>query len=155
VSNTTLIRADASPAGGNAIRIRPAGSANVDAVLDNVTVRNAVTGVLIDGRATPGANNVTIRNSVISGSTAYGIYAVDSGGGATSVVVEESTSTANGTWGIATNGANVTARVGNSTVTGNGRGLIATASSKLISQGGNVVAGNTVNGAFTQAIGQQ
>jgi hypothetical protein len=155
VSNTTLIRADASPAGGNAIRIRPAGSNTVDALLDNVTVRNAVTGVLIDGTASSGNNSVTIRNSVISGSTTFGIRAVDSGGGATNVVIEESTSANNGTWGVAATGANTVVRVRNSTITGNGRGLIATTSAKLISHGGNVVAGNTVNGAFTQTIGQQ
>jgi hypothetical protein len=155
VTNTTLIRADASPAGGNAIRIRPAGSSAVDALLDNVTVRNAVAGVLIDGRTTTGNNSVTVRNSVVSGSSAFGIYALDSGGGTTNVVVDSSTSNANGTWGIATNGANVTARVRNSTVTGNGTGLIKTNSSKIISLGDNSVSGNTANGAFTSIEAQQ
>jgi hypothetical protein len=49
----------------------------------------------------------------------------------------------------------VTERVRNSTVTGNATGLIATNTAKLISHGGNIVAGNTVNGAFTQTVGQQ
>jgi hypothetical protein len=137
------------------IRILPTGSAGVSAVLDNVQIEDLGSGILIDGRNTSGTNSVTIRNSTVGGSSSFGIFAVDGGGGSTNVMIEQSTSTGNGTWGVATSGANVATRVRNSTVTSNGRGLLATASSKLISQGGNVVAGNTVNGAFTQAIGQQ
>ena len=155
VSNTTLIRADASPAGGSAIRIRPAASANVDALLDNVTVRNAVTGVVIDGRSTTGTNAVTIRNSTVSGSSAFGIYALESGGGVTNVVVEGSTSASNGTFGIGSNGVNSTVRMRNSTVGGNGTGIAIAGSGKLISLGGNSVRGNTANGAFTATEAQQ
>jgi hypothetical protein len=150
-----LIRADASPAGGNAIWIRPAGSANVDAVLDNVTVRNAVTGVLIDGNGTTGSNAVTIRNSVISGGSSFGVKANDNGGGPTNVLVEESAISNNATTGVVATGPNATIRLGNSTVTGNARGLAVASSGKMISQGGNVVSGNTVDGTFTSTVAQK
>jgi hypothetical protein len=149
----TVISKQVGARSATGIRIRPTSS--VIAVLDNVRIEDLGSGILIDGRNTTGANSVTIRNSTIAGSSTFGIFAVDAGGGSSNVMVEGSTSSNNGTWGVATSGANVTTRVRNSTITGNGRGLLATASSKLISHGGNVVAGNTVNGAFTQTIGQQ
>jgi hypothetical protein len=144
---------DASAGGG--IQVRPTGQGSAEVAIDNVLVENNRDGVRIDGTATIGTNTATIRNSRISGSTTFGIYALDSGGGATNVTIEGSTSASNGTWGIASNGANVTERVRNSTISGNARGLIATNTSSLISHGGNVVAGNTVNGAFTQTVAQQ
>jgi hypothetical protein len=155
VSNTTLIRADPSPAGGHAVRIRPAGSSSVDALLDNVTVRNARTGVLIDGRATTGTNSVTVLDSSVSGSSAFGLHAVDSGGGITDVVVEGSSSSNNGTQGFVATGANANIRLRDSTSSGNGRGLQVISSGEIISHGGNVVAGNTVNGGFTSTVPQQ
>jgi hypothetical protein len=151
----TIISKQVGARTATGIRIRPTSSAGVTAVLDNVRIEDLGNGILIDGTATTGTNAVTIRNSTIAGGTTFGIYARDSGGGATNVTIEGSTSANNGTWGIAANGANVTERVRNSTVSGNGTGLIATNTSKLISHGGNVVAGNTANGAFTQTIGQQ
>jgi hypothetical protein len=155
VTNTTLIRSDASAAGGNAIRIRAAGSNNVDALLDNVTVRNAVAGVLIDGDSTTGKNAVTIRNSVISGSSSFGLTAKDSGNGATNVTIEGSTFSNSVGAGVRSIGAFVTVRMRNSTVSGNGTGVVAGSGGKLISNGGNVVRGNSTNGAFTATEAQQ
>jgi hypothetical protein len=152
-NSTTSDNGNASAGGG--ILIKPTGSGSAKVLLDNVTVGNNRAGILIDGATTTGTNTVTIRNSTVAGSAASGIFAIDSGGGATNVMVEGSTSASNATFGIAANGANVTERVRNSTVTGNGTGLIATNASKLISLGGNVAVGNTANGSFTQTVGQQ
>ena len=151
----TIISRQVGARNATGIRIVPTGSAGVSAVLDNVQIEDLGSGILIDGRNTSGTNNVTIRNSTVGGSTGNGLLAIDSGGGATNVTIEGSTLSGNGTNGVGSSGASVTTRVRNSTVTSNGRGLLAVASSKLISHGGNVVAGNTVNGAFTQTIGQQ
>jgi len=150
----TILSGDGS-AGGGGISIRPTGSGSAKAVLDDVNVEDNASGIIIDGRSTTGTNTVTIRNSVVSGGSAFGIYAVDGGGGVTNVTVEGSTSTNNTTFGIGSNGVNSFVRVRNSTVNGNGTGLQIAGSGKLISNGGNVVRGNTANGAFTATEAQQ
>ena len=141
--------------GGGGILIKPLGSASARVVLDNVTVSDNTAGVLIDGTATSGSNTVTIRDSVVSGSSGFGVKANDSGGGSTNVMLEHTTISGNATNGIVAAGATATVRVGNSVVTGNARGLIVTSGGKIVSQGGNVVAGNTVDGAFTSTQAQK
>ena len=137
------------------ILIKPAGAGSVKAVLDNVSVEDNGSGITIDGRSTTADVAVTIRNTTVAGSTNYGLNAIDSGGGATSVVIEGSTFSNNGTQGVISNGANTTVRMRNSTVTGNARGIIFANSGKLISGGGNLVRANTINGAFTATEAQQ
>jgi hypothetical protein len=81
----------------------------------------------------------TSRNSVVSGSdAAFGLIAVDSGGGLTNVI-EGSTFSENGTPAVQAAGSNVTVRMRNSTATGNDGGLDNRGGAKLISNGGNVV----------------
>ena len=156
VSNTTLIRADASPAGGSAIRIRPAGGADVDALLDNVTVRNAVTGVLIDGGATSGSITMSIKDSVISGSSAQGLGVFEAtSGGPSAVVLERTTVSSNGGQGIVASRALASVRVRQSAITGNAVGVQSLNGGQIISHGDNVLAGNTTNGAFTSTIAPQ
>ena len=155
VSNCVI--GDNAPNGatGGGILIKPSGAASVKVVLENVTIENNLVGIQIDGRSTTGSNTVTLRDSTIGGSPTYGLFAVDSGGGTTDVMVEGSTFASNGSFGVGANGVNATVRMRDSTVSGNANGLIAAAASKIISQGGNVVAGNTTNGAFTQTLPQQ
>ena len=140
---------------GGGILIRPAGAGSVKAVLDNVSIEDNFSGISIDSRTTTGTNSVTIRNSTVSGGSQFGIYALESGGGVTNVVVEGSTSANNATFGIGSNGVNATVRLRNSTVTGNGTGIAVAGSGKLISLGGNSVRGNTANGVFTATEAQQ
>ena len=147
----TIISGSGNPNAGG-ISIKPTGSGSAKAVLDNVNVEDNASGILIDGRTTSGSNTVTIRNSTISGNTSFGVYAADSASGATNVTVEGSTSANNTTFGVGASGTNATVRVRNSTVNGNGTGLQIASSGKIISHGGNVVAGNTVNGAFTSTV---
>ena len=151
----TIISRQVGIRNATGIQIRPTASAGVSAVLDNVRIEDLGAGVVIDSRATTGNNTVVIRNSTVSGNASFGIYAAESGGGATNVTVEGSTSAGNGTFGIGSNGANSFVRVRNSTVTGNGTGLQIAGSGKLISVGGNVVRANTANGAFTATEAQQ
>jgi hypothetical protein len=143
----------ASSSGGILIRATGSGSAKV--VLDNVAVEDNNTGILADGRATTGSNDVTVRNSTIAGNSAFGLHAVDSGGGVTDVMVERSTASNNGTQGFVATGANAQIRLRDSTSTGNGRGLQIASSGEIISHGGNVIADNTVNGGFTSTVPQQ
>ena len=134
---------------GGGIQIRPTGSGSAKVALDNVSVADDDGGILIDGRSTTGTNTVTIRNSTVSGVGSWAIFALDSVGGSTNVMVEGSTSTNNGTFGVGANGANTIVRMRFSTVTGNATGLLANGGGQVISQGGNTVAGNTTNGAFS------
>lgn len=153
VSNSVVSDDIGSDGGG--ILIKPTGSGSAEAVLDNVRVEDNANGILVDGRATTGANEVTIRNTTVAGSTNYGLNAIDSGGGATNVMIEGATFSNNGTQGVISNGNNTTVRMRNSTVTGNARGIIFSNSGKLISGGGNLVTGNTVNGTFSSSVAQQ
>jgi hypothetical protein len=151
----TVVAASGIGALGGGMQIKPTGSGGAKVVLDNTRVANNAVGISIDGRATTGSNAVTVRNGTIAGSTTFGLNAIDSGGGATNVMIEGSSSNNNGSQGVVANGVNTTVRMRDSTVTGNARGLIFVASGKIISHGGNVVAGNTVNGAFSSSLPQQ
>ncbi len=148
VKNTTIAREEGATGGGG-IFIRPVGSGSAKVALDQVSVDDGASGFTIDGRGASGVNSAMIRDSMISGSTGGGLFALDSGGGATNVAIANSTIAQNTTVGVATNGLNATVRIQNSQITGNGRGLQPGAGSKLISIGGNMVSGNTINGAFT------
>jgi hypothetical protein len=153
IRNTAVAREDGATGGGG-ILIKPLGAGSAKVVLDNVSIEDNVSGITIDGRQTNGAISATIRNTVVSGSSFNGVFAVDGSGGSTAVMIEGSTISHNGANGIIANGANATVRVRNSTITGNAKGLAPGAGSKIISEGGNVVDGNTTNGAFTSTVGQ-
>jgi hypothetical protein len=150
VRDTTIARENGITGGGG-ILIRPLGSGSAKVVLDNVQVDDTSPGILVDGRATNGVSTVTVRDSVVAGSTTYGLLAIDSGGGASNVMIEGSSFANNVTNGVWVSGTNTTVRIRDSTVSGNGRGLAGAATSNLISQGGNTVAGNTVDGLFSSS----
>ena len=153
-SGTRTVAREDGATGGGGILIKPVGAGSAKVVLDNVSVEDNSSGIIVDGRQTTGVNSVTIRNSVVAGSSANGVFVVDSGAGSTAVMIEGSSISHNGVNGIIASAANATVRVRNSTITGNAKGLAPGAGSKIISQGGNVVDGNTVNGAFTSTVGQ-
>jgi hypothetical protein len=140
---------------GGGIQIRPTGAASAKVALDNVNVEGNGNGIRIDDTATSVTSFVMIRDSTIAGSSAFGIYSVDSATGLTRVTLEGSSVSSNGAQGVVASGAGVTVRMRDSTVTGNATGLQAASSSRIVSQGGNVVAGNTSNGAFTSTEAQQ
>jgi hypothetical protein len=155
VSGTKLTRSTV-PSNSGGIQIKPTGSGSAKVVLDNILVEDNGTGILIDSRFTSGSQAVTIRNSTISGSASFAVAAYESGGGTSNVTIESSNITNNtASFGVGMSGAGATARLVNVTVTGNARGLLAASSSSIISHGGNVIAGNTINGAFTATVPPQ
>ena len=154
VSNTSLSIRPGTTGGANLL-IRPSGSASVKVVLDGVRVLDSFSGILIDGNSTTGSSTVTVLDSTVAGGSSNGLNAINSGGGATTVMIDGSTFSSNAGNGVIANGAGVTVRMRDSTVTANARGLLAAASGKLISGGGNTVAGNTVDGAFSSTIVQK
>lgn len=153
VSDTLIARAVNSGTGGG-VRIKPTGGASSTAVIDHTLLQNYVSGILIDGRATTGNNNVTVQNSVVAAGNSFGISFVDEGGGTTKGVVDSTTITGNTAQGLGAYGTNVTVRVKDSRITGNGQGL-ERSGAQLISNGGNVVAENTSNGTFSSTVAPQ
>ena len=151
VTNCT-ISDNGSGANGGGILVKPAGSSSAKVTLDNVRVENNRLGILVDGTAAAGAILVNVRGSVISGSSAFGIGAFDSGGGVSSIVVEDTTSANNGSQGIVASNNAAAVQMRNSTVSGNAVGLFATGGGQIISHGGNVVTSNTTNGAFSGTL---
>ena len=149
VNNTHLDRGLGSTGGGG-VKVR--GTVGSRVTLEDVRVENNITGIMIDGTATTGINKVVIRNSTSVASDTYGLYVIDSGGGSSSVKIEDSEFSNNTNQGIVVSGANAVVRIANSSISNNVRGLLPAASGKIISQGGNVVAGNTVDGAFTSSL---
>jgi hypothetical protein len=136
---------------GDGIRVRPTGSAGAKVVLDNVNAQDNVSGVRVDGSATSVSNLVTIRDSTIAGGSGAGLSVVESGTGATVVMLEGSSAANNTTQGVVVSGTNAAVRMRDSTTSGNGIGLQAVSGGNIISQGGNTVAGNITNGAFTSS----
>jgi hypothetical protein len=154
VSGTRLTRPTVPAQGGGAL-IRPTGSGSAKVVLDNISVEDNAAGILIDGSATTGNNDVTVRNSTIVGSATFGLKAIESGVGQTNVMIEGSSSANNAGAGILATGSNVTVRMRNSTVTRNERGLFFGGGANVVSHGGNVIVGNYVaDGAFSSTVPQ-
>ena len=138
------------------IRIRPTGSAGVSAVLDNVRIEDLGVGILIDGGGGTGAINMSIRDSVISGSGAQGLGVFEATtGGPSAVVLERTTVSGNGAQGIFASRALASVRVRQSAIAGNAVGVATANGGQIISHGDNVLAGNTTNGAFTSTVAPQ
>jgi hypothetical protein len=98
----------------------------VAATIDNVTLSNNGSGILVKAPAGTGTVKFMLINSTVSNNTAQGIIA---------------------------NGTGVSARVGNTTITNNGTGiLLPGATATLQSYGDNRLDGNAADGAFTGII---
>ena len=154
VTNTTIMNNGTGNTGGG-ILIEPTGSGGTRVVIENTRVENNGVGVLVRGGSSTGDNAVTIRNSVLSGNTTFGLVVTESGAGVSEVMLKSS-SASNNERGVSAAGDTGIVRMRNSTVARNTiAGLVASSNSRIISHGGNVVAGNGTNGAFTNTVAQQ
>jgi Right handed beta helix region len=131
---------------GAGIFIQPGSTAPSIAVLDGVHVNGNGFGVWAFAYT-----NVTIRNSVVSQSTASGIRA-DSSTGPATILVEHSQSSHNAGNGVIAVGAAAIARITDVTITDNVNGVIAVTGGQVISFGNNSIDGNVNNGAPTSTI---
>ncbi|HEU0134315.1 MAG TPA: hypothetical protein VFR28_05790 [Allosphingosinicella sp.] len=159
--NNVRITQNGTSASGGGILIQPSGTGVARAVIANSQIQdNGRIGVSVQMAGTSGVgNNVSIDNSVVSGTTAGdGIVAV-SGGTAVNVMVTNSHVAYNGLNGIIGSGGGVVMRVGNTTVTGNaftaGSGVVAAPGSLIHSYGDNRVNANQVDGGFSSVIAKQ
>jgi hypothetical protein len=154
-----LIAGNGNAAGGGGILIRPAATGSAKVVVNQVRIENNLSGIeaagslmprprVSDGRASVGVR-VTIRESVVSGSSASGIRAVSTGlaagvGDLTTITLDGSSSV-NNLRGIVADGARATVRIRGSAVTGNETGLLSLNSGHLDYSGNNNISGNDSN----------
>jgi hypothetical protein len=140
--------------GSAGIQIAPSGSGNVNGHLQGVSAVANTVGLRVQGSASTGSINVTVRDSVFSGSAANGIE-VDAGTAVAQVLLEHVASTNNAQTGVAADSASAVVRMANSQVTGNGLGTNPTNGAALLSYGNNQIDGNVSDGPNPITIGEK
>ncbi|QDM17982.1 hypothetical protein [Tardiphaga sp. vice278] len=143
----TIISNNGSGTAGDAILIRPTGSAFVSATLTRVTMDNNANGLVADSTATTGALLITVLDSSVNANNGVGFSLVGNGGAAQSFMALDRAAAANNTTGISATGSNSSILISNSTVTGNNTGLTTVSSEKTISYLNNVFIGNLAGGS--------
>jgi hypothetical protein len=151
VTNSVLAANGGTGSNGAGISIVPTGSANVNAILDNVTVTGNLNGIRVVGSSTTGQLHVTVRDSSMTHSVNNGFVAVSSAA-FVEALLENSTASLNAT-GIRSDGGLVTVFLNGNTVTGNTTGLQPIFGGNMLSFDNNAVAGNTSDGAPTASVG--
>jgi hypothetical protein len=116
VSNSYFYNCGSASTGAGVL-LRPTAGGTA-AVISKTVIDRSFQGIVADGTG-GGSVNVSMHDSVVSGSAASGVLAT-SAGTAVAVLVDRSDIFGNGTGLNATGNANAIIRVGNSTITGNG-----------------------------------
>jgi hypothetical protein len=156
--NNSRITQNGTTASGGGILVQPTGTGVARVVVQNTQVmENGRIGVSVQMGSTTGiGNNLSIDNSLISGTIAGDGLAVVSPATAVNVMVTNSHVSYNALNGIIGSGGGVTMRVGNTTVTGNaftaGSGVVAAGGSIISSYNDNRVNGNQIDGGFSGDI---
>jgi parallel beta helix pectate lyase-like protein len=120
-----------------------AASGSPKASLDHCRLEDNVDGLSVS------RGSVTIRDSVASGNSRYGFYAVSLGGSPVELTVEDCLAANNASAGIVSQAATATVRVSDTTVTDNATGIAQLSSGVMLTRMTNTVEGNTPNGGFT------
>ena len=135
---------------GGGIVIKPASTAVADVTIERTKVENNVYGFFATS-ANGGTIRGVVRDSVVSGNSAFGITAL---GSAAKLLIENTTVTRNQYGLVAENGASVL--VSHSSMALNQQGLLTSGGGTLSSFKNNNLSGNTTgNGPFTATIAQQ
>jgi len=139
-----------SNVGGGGIVIKPASTAVADVTIERTKIENNVYGFFATS-ANGGTIRGVVRDSVVSGNSAFGITAL---GSAAKLLIENTTVTRNQYGLVAENGASVL--VSHSSMALNQQGLLTSGGGTLSSFKNNNLSGNTTgNGPFTATIAQQ
>jgi hypothetical protein len=145
VKDTRMSRMD-TPSTGGGILIKPAGGGSVNAIIDGVTIDQALYGVRAEDNA-----SVSIRNTTIHGVTGNGILAA-AVSGPVKIMVEQST-IANGIGGapslgaIKANGLGAVVWASNTTLFANSTsGFVTSNGGQILSFGDNRTVANGNNG---------
>jgi hypothetical protein len=127
------------------ILVRPTGGATANVSVNRVQLENNTNGIFADGSGGGGASNISVRDSVLGGSSSNGI-AVASGGAAFKALVDNTLIDFNTGVGAAVASASATLLLGRSTITQNGTGVSAAGGATLQSFKNNEIALNTADG---------
>lgn len=131
--------------------IAPSGKANVNATLDRLHVENNRRGININNGAATGVLRATIRDSIVAGNRAEGVF-VQTTKGDIRTMIDRTNISNNGTYGLRVSGAGNRTYIGGSTFSGNNVGLFSGGNSTLASFGTNSVAGNNTNGSPSSIV---
>jgi hypothetical protein len=135
---------------GILIRPQSGGSANVS--VSRTDLKGNVNGIFIDGSGGGGAVNLSVRDSVVTGSSNVGIVVATPGPSVTALIDRTSVSSSFNV-GVAASGAAATVRIGNSTIYGNVTGVAAFSGATLRSYKNNQINGNGTDGTPIAAEG--
>jgi len=136
------------------IQLRPTGTGQASAAINNVQLTSNGIGIMADGTATSGKINGVVRDSVISGSTNNGINVGATTSANDALLLDDVTISGNLINGLSVNGSTAGLLVANSTIYNNGAGINAVNSGQVVSYGNNRLNANNGNdGAFTSTIG--
>lgn len=143
----SIIRNCNNASNGGAVSIRPQNPSGIgNALLDNVRLERNLFGVSNTDRSV-----VSVRNSLITSCTTFGVNATSAAGGLTVINLDNCMLTANAanasTTAVASVGGNAAVRLTNCTVLDNSIGLSSTNGGFLVTWGNNRIAHNAVNGA--------
>lgn len=140
-------------AANTGIRIRPTGSASTVVTVAASSLQNNQSGIIVDSTATTGLQNVTIRDTAISGNATDGVFVT--AGARIAATIDYSSATGNGT-GVRASGDNATVSVVHSIITSNDNGLVFTSGGKINSLSSNFLGGNfSTNNSPSNTFPQQ
>jgi len=153
ITDSVISNNGSSAAGtSSGIYIEPASNVTAMVTIDRSEISGNYSGIIADGRS-GGIINGTLRDSVVSGNTVYGIGVISSGSNVWWLLDQTKVSAnANGLAAIGS-GARMAAR--NTSVFNNTTGLTTRTSGAIYSYGTNSLIGNGTNGAFTGTLAMQ
>jgi len=149
VSNSVIVNNGSTASFGGVKVLGRAGATTISGVIDRSLLAYNANGFLIDGTGGGGTSEVTVRDSVVTGSSNNGIAATSAGGVSSVVFVDRTTSSHNAAAGISATGvAQAAALLTNSSVQNNGTGLLASGG-QIGSFKNNTISSNVTDGAPT------
>ena len=135
---------------GILIKLASGGSANVS--ISRTELTGHVNGIFVDGSGGGGPVNLSVHDSVVTGSSNVGIVVATPGPSLTALI-DRTTVTSSLNTGVAVSGAAATVRIGNSTIYGNVTGVAAFGGGSLRSYKNNQINGNLTDGTPIAAEG--
>jgi hypothetical protein len=151
IADSYIAKVGGAGASNAAIRIAPNASVSVNVTVNNTQMEDNSNGIFMDGALNGNASNLSVKNSVMAGSTFNGIAVAKASGGAFLATVDNSHMTMNVVTGAAVNGASATLRLGASTIASNTTG-VSNVGGTLQSFKNNQIAGNGTDGTPINAF---
>jgi hypothetical protein len=144
----SIVKGNGATGGGGGIYIQPGSGATADVTIDRTRVENNRVGVF--ATAGGGAIKGMMRDSVVSGSTTWGIGVI---GAKANLLVENTIVFGNNNGLVAESGGGML--VSHSSIVQNGTGLYRASGGALASYKNNNLNRNTIDGTFSSTLTQQ